>query len=165
MNNAQAGISGIAAHVPPFRVDLKKWCDWTGNDWNKIRDVVGTGFRLPGPQHSVYTMAANAVLKLIESYDVDPNEVRFLALGTESSTDNSAGAVILKGMVDEALRELESLSPRQARVVELRFFAGLDVEPTGARLDADAALRATIFVERECDRRFEVQNLCAGQLG
>jgi hydroxymethylglutaryl-CoA synthase len=51
-------------------------------------------------------MAANAVLRLIEQYDVDPGRVRYLALGTESSTDNSAGAIIIKGMVDEALKRL-----------------------------------------------------------
>jgi len=93
----------MAAYVPPYRVDLIDWCDWTDNSPDKIRGVVGTGFRLPGPMHSVYTMAANAILRLIEQYDIDPQEVRYLALGTESSTDNSAGAVIIRGMVDEAL--------------------------------------------------------------
>jgi hydroxymethylglutaryl-CoA synthase len=104
MTSSNTGISGISVYVPPFRVDLEDWCEWRNEDWNKIRDVVGTGFRLPGPQHSVYTMAANAILKLIEQYDIDPSQVRYLALGTESSTDNSAGAIIAKGMVDDALR-------------------------------------------------------------
>jgi hydroxymethylglutaryl-CoA synthase len=104
MSKPLTGISGIAVHMPPFRVDLHDWANWTGEDWNKVRDVIGTGFRLPGPQQSVYTMAANAVLRLIDNYEIDPTEVRYLALGTESSTDNSAGAVIIKGMVDDALR-------------------------------------------------------------
>ena len=30
--------------------------------------------------------------------------------------------------VDEVLRELETLDPRQAQIVELRFFAGLTIE-------------------------------------
>lgn len=93
----------MALYVPPFRVDLASWCEWRNEDPVKIREVVGTGFRLPGPQQSVYTMAATAVLRLIEKYSVDPQTVRFLALGTESSTDNSAGAVIARGMVDQAL--------------------------------------------------------------
>jgi hydroxymethylglutaryl-CoA synthase len=105
MTKTPIGISGIAVHVPPFRVDLEEWCAWSGADWNKIKSVVGTGFRLPGPQQSVYTMAANAVLRLIEQNDIDPGTVRFLGLGTESSTDNSAGAIIAKGMVNDALRE------------------------------------------------------------
>ena len=97
------GISGLAAYIPPYRVWLEDWCDWTGNQWPKIREVVGRSFRVRGPNHSVYTMAANAVLRLIDQYDVDPARVKFLGLGTESSTDNSAGAIIVKGMVDEAL--------------------------------------------------------------
>ena len=32
-----------------------------------------------------------------------PSRIKFLGLGTESSTDNSAGAIIVKGMVDRAL--------------------------------------------------------------
>ncbi len=97
------GISGLAAYVPPYRVWLEDWCDWTDSQWPKIREVVGRSFRVRGPNHSVYTMAANAVIRLIDQYEIDPNRVKFLGLGTESSTDNSAGAILIKGMVDEAL--------------------------------------------------------------
>lgn len=121
MSDTPIGISGIAVDVPPFRVDLQSWCDWSGAEWAKIRGVVGTGFRLPGPQQSVYTMAANAVLQLIDKYDIDTESVRFLGLGTESSTDNSAGAVITKGMVDEALRALgKSPLSRNCEVPEFK---------------------------------------------
>ncbi len=102
-NNKSIGISGLAAYVPPYRVWLEDWCDWTNGQWPKIREVVGRSFRVRGPNHSVYTMAANAVIRLIDQYDIDPNRVKFLGLGTESSTDNSAGAILIKGMVDEAL--------------------------------------------------------------
>ena len=105
MERKRIGISGLAAYVPPFRVWLEDWCEWTGNDWEKIRNVVGTGFRMLGPAQSVYTLAATATLRLIDQYDIDPQRIRFLGLGTESSTDNSAGAVIVKGMLDEALRQ------------------------------------------------------------
>jgi len=97
------GVSGLAAYIPPYRVWLEDWCDWTGNQWPKIREVVGRSFRVRGPDQSVYTMAATAVMRLIEQYDVDPERIKFLGLGTESSTDNSAGAIIVKGMVDRAL--------------------------------------------------------------
>ena len=97
------GISGLAAYVPPFRVWLEDWCDWSGEQWPKVREVVGRSFRVRGPDQSVYTMAATAVIRLIDQYDVDPTRVKFLGLGTESSTDNSAGAIIVKGMVDQAL--------------------------------------------------------------
>ncbi len=100
----QVGISGFAVYVPPYRVDLESWCRWTNNHWDKTRAVVGHSFRMRGPAQSIYTMAATAVMRLIDRYDVDPSRVGFLGLGTESSTDNSAGAVIVKGMLDEALQ-------------------------------------------------------------
>ncbi len=103
MNNKSIGISGLAAYVPPYRVWLEDWCDWTGNHWPKIREVVGRSFRVRGQNQSVYTLAATAVMRLIQQYDIDPDRVKFLGLGTESSTDNSAGAIIVKGMVDRAL--------------------------------------------------------------
>ncbi len=37
--------------------------------------------------------------------------------------------------LDEALRTLESFAPRQARIVELRFFGGLSLEETAEVLD------------------------------
>ena len=97
------GISGMAVYVPPHRVDLARWCEWTGSDPAKTRAVVGHAFRMPGPDQDVYTLAANAVLRLIEHYEIDPARVGYLALGTESSTDNAAGAVIVRGLVDVAL--------------------------------------------------------------
>ena len=103
MSKKIIGISGLAAYVPPFRVWLDDWCEWTGNHWPKIREVVGRSFRVRGPNQSVYTMAATAVMRLIDRYDIDPLRIKFLGLGTESSTDNSAGAIIIKGMVDRAL--------------------------------------------------------------
>jgi RNA polymerase sigma factor (TIGR02999 family) len=41
--------------------------------------------------------------------------------------------------LDEALRTLESIAPRQARVVELRFFAGLSLEETAGVLEVSVA--------------------------
>lgn len=104
MSAPQLGISAFAAFVPPYRVQLEAWCDWTGNSWAKTRAVIGNSFRVVGPEHSVYTMAANAVLKLIMDSDLDPRRVGYLALGTESGSDNAtSGAVVVRGLVDQAL--------------------------------------------------------------
>jgi len=100
---SSVGISGFALYTPPFQVSLERWCDWTGNPWDKVSAVVGRSFRQPGEHESIYTMAANAALRLMEQYDIDPQNVGMLAFGTESSTDNAAGAVILRGMLDRAL--------------------------------------------------------------
>ena len=115
------GISGFAAYLPPYRVNLSAWCDWTGESWDKIRAVVGHSFRMRGPGENVYTMSASAVMRLIRQYDLDPSRIGFLALGTESSTDNSAGAVIVKGMVNEGLKaEGRPLLPRHCEVPEFK---------------------------------------------
>jgi len=114
------GISGLSLYVPPYRVQLQAWCEWNDQPWKKIQKVVGRSFRMRGPGQSMYTLAANAVWRLIRDYDIDPTQVGFLALGTESSTDNSAGAVIVKGMVNEAL--LAHGRPALARNCEVPEF-------------------------------------------
>lgn len=101
----QPGVSGLSLYVPAPRVSLAKWCEWTGSPADKVQAVVGRSFRMCSPAENVYTMAAAAAMRLIDAYDVDPRKVGMLVLGTESSTDNAAGAVIVKGMLDRALRE------------------------------------------------------------
>jgi hypothetical protein len=34
------GVSAMAAYVPALRVQLRDWCEWTGNSWDKIEAVV-----------------------------------------------------------------------------------------------------------------------------
>lgn len=121
MTTETIGISGMAAYLPPYRVNLQSWCDWTSENWDKIRSVVGHSFRMRGPGENVYTMSATAIMRLIRQYDLDPSRIGFLALGTESSTDNSAGAVIVKGMVNEGLAaEGRPLLPRNCEVPEFK---------------------------------------------
>jgi hydroxymethylglutaryl-CoA synthase len=115
-----AGISGMSLYVPAPRVGLEAWCEWTNNPWAKVQKVVGRSFRVPAPHENVYTMAANAVLRLILAYEIPPERVGFLGLGTESSTDNAAGAVIVRGMVDRALEGLGL--PRLSRQLEVPEF-------------------------------------------
>jgi len=52
----------------------------------------------------------------------------------EVSTDRTEELVAL----DEALDRLSELDPRKARVIELRFFGGLDVNETAAALNISA---------------------------
>src|SRR4029450_5730083 len=49
--------------------------------------------------------------------------------------DVPAGPDIDLVALDDALKTLETLSPRQSRVIELRFFAGLSLEETAHVLD------------------------------
>lgn len=122
--SSKFGISGFSAFVPPYRVQLERWCEWTGNSWPKTQAVVGNSFRVVGADHNVYTMAANAVLRLIRDHDVDPRSVGYIALGTESGTDNAtSGAIIVRGLVNQVLhrwgipaiaREIEAPEVKQA---------------------------------------------------
>jgi hydroxymethylglutaryl-CoA synthase len=73
-----------------------------------------------GANENAYTMAATAVLRLIQQYDINPQKIGFLGLGIESSTDNSAGAVLVKGMVNQALREAGQ--PEISRACEVPEF-------------------------------------------
>jgi hydroxymethylglutaryl-CoA synthase len=114
------GVSGLSVYVPRLRVPLEAWCEWTDNPWDKVKSVIGRSFRVVGGHENVYTMAANAVLKLIRQNDVDPRQVHWLGLGTESSTDNAVGAVIVRGMVDQALDKLGL--PRLSRQLEVPEF-------------------------------------------
>lgn len=98
------GVSAMALAVPACRVDLKDFCAWTQGDAEKTLAVVGASFRMADRHETVYTLAANAVLRLLDQSGVAPQSVGYLALGTESSTDNATGAVIVKGLVDRALR-------------------------------------------------------------
>lgn len=106
MTSTRPGISGFAACVPRARVSLAAWADWTGASVERVLARVGTAFRLCGPRDDAYTLAAGAVLRLLVQYDVDPTRVGFLAFATESSADAAVGAVIVKGMLDEALLAL-----------------------------------------------------------
>ena len=64
---SRAGVSGMALYVPRPRVSLQQWCQWYGTPWDKVRAVVGEGFRVCSPGENAYTMAAAAALRLIES--------------------------------------------------------------------------------------------------
>jgi RNA polymerase sigma factor (TIGR02999 family) len=61
--------------------------------------------------------------------------------------------------INDALTALEAHDPRKARVVEMRFFAGLDVEQTAAALNVspDTVVRdwklAKVWLQRELSKR------------
>ena len=147
------GVSAMSLYVPRFRVDLKDWCEWTGNPWEKIRSIVGTSFRVPAAHENVYTMAANAVLRLIIDHDVDTTKIGFLGLGTESSTDNAAGAVIVRGMVDRGLEALgRKRLPRNVEVPEFKHacLGGMYALKSGLRyVSADGKEKLAIVVSAD----------------
>lgn len=111
----------MSLYVPRPRVDLRALAEWTSADPSKLTAVVGDAFRMPAPDEDVYTMAAAAALRLVLANDIDPRRIGMLALGTESSLDNAVGAVIVRGMVDDALVRMGRPTLRRAvEVPELK---------------------------------------------
>lgn len=70
----------------------------------------------------------------------DAERLRILSGAGEASAENAPDLLAL----DSALQGLQRLDPRQARIVELRFFAGLTVEET-----AEVANVSPATVKRE----------------
>ncbi|MDC0718105.1 hydroxymethylglutaryl-CoA synthase [Nannocystis bainbridge] len=147
---ANPGLSGLSLYVPRPRVPLAAFAEWTGADPGKLAAVVGDAFRVPQPDEDVYTMAAAAVLRLLRQHDVDPARVGMLALGTESSVDNAVGAVIVRGMVDDALRrEGRAPLPRDVEVPEVKHacLGGMYALKAALRyVQTDGAERVAIVV-------------------
>lgn len=61
--------------------------------------------------------------------------------------------------VDTALRKLEAVAPRQARIVELRYFGGLEIADTAQALDISPA---TVKRDWTFARAFMLRELAAG---
>lgn len=78
---------------------------------------------------------------------------RPITLSDELDASASSTADVLG--VDEALHRLAALDPRQAKLVELRFFAGLTIEQTAEALEISPAtvkrdwLSARAWLQRE----------------
>lgn len=76
----------------------------------------------------------------------------------ESVAENPERSLDLLAL-DEALSRLEAASPRQARIVELRYFGGLEIEETAQALDISPA---TVKRDWTFARAFLLRELQAG---
>jgi RNA polymerase sigma factor (TIGR02999 family) len=83
---------------------------------------------------------------------------RQLTLGAADGMDASAPDVDVLAL-DEALARLAALDPRQAKIVELRYFAGLSIEEVG---DALGVSHATVEREWRTARLWLRRELLAG---
>lgn len=77
--------------------------------------------------------------------------------GKPGDATNSVDAVDVISLND-ALTELEQRDPRQAKIVELRYFGGLSIDDTAATLNLSAAtikrewLVAKLYLKRKLDK-------------
>lgn len=98
--------------------------------------------RFDGEQH-FFLVAASAMRRILIDYARTRSRLKRRAPGGRVPLDDLVGRFDRQRIdlpaLDEALDRLAALDERKARVVELRFFAGLDIERTAAVLGVSHA--------------------------
>ena len=141
--------------------------------YGELRKVAGSYLSMERPDHTLQPTALvhEAYLRLVDQRNVDwQNRAHFFAIAAKMmrrilvdharrrrAAKRGVPALVLETAMEEglsrdpellaldsALSGLESLDPRQAQIVELRFFGGLTVEET-----AEAAGISPATVKRE----------------
>jgi RNA polymerase sigma factor (TIGR02999 family) len=92
----------------------------------------------------VVAFAARAMRRILISYGVARTRdkrggLSAVRLPLDEALDFCVERNLNLGVVDEALEELEIEDPRQAQIVELRFFAGLSVDEIASALKISRA--------------------------
>ena len=104
--------------------------------------LAGEGTPWTDRRHFVGIAARAMRQSLVERARARGAQKRWGALDRVSLHESIAGAraeeAILPAL-DEALERLEALDPEQARIVELRFFAGLTIEETADAMELSPA--------------------------
>lgn len=84
------GIDDMAIYVPRIFLPMEVLADVRGWEFGKLRDGLGLhGMAFPDVHEDPATMAANAVLDLLEKNQIDPSSVGRIYMGTESALDGS----------------------------------------------------------------------------
>ncbi len=95
------GIEAIHVHVPKHFLDLRALA--SANDVDEAKYLEGLGGRrmaVPAPHEDSVTMAASAAMGLFEHYDVSPEDIGMVIVGSESEVDGSkATAAWVHGML------------------------------------------------------------------
>jgi RNA polymerase sigma-70 factor, ECF subfamily len=104
--------------------------------------LAGAGTPWHDERHFVGIAARSMRQILVERARARGAQKRWAGLDRVSLTDALAVAADPEGMLpalDEALSRLEQIDPEQARIVELRYFAGLSIEDTADALGMSPA--------------------------
>ena len=104
--------------------------------------LAGAGTPWHDERHFVGIAARSMRQILVERARARGAQKRWAGLDRVSMTDALAVAADPEGMLpalDEALSRLEQIDPEQARIVELRYFAGLSIEDTADALGMSSA--------------------------
>jgi RNA polymerase sigma factor (TIGR02999 family) len=104
--------------------------------------LAGAGTPWTDRQHFLGIAARSMRQILVERARARGAQKRWGGLNRVTLTDTVAAAShedALLPALDEALSRLEALDPEQAKIVELRYFAGLSIEETAAAVDLSPA--------------------------
>lgn len=86
-----------------------------------------------------FSIAAEMMRRILVNYAVQRNAKKRGDGAARIELDDALGYTDERDMdivaLDEALNDLAKLDPKQARIVELRFFGGLTIEETAAAMD------------------------------
>jgi len=89
-----------------------------------------------------YAVAAQAIRRILVDHARARRRLK-RDFGLRVTLDHSIAAVAEGALdvldIDDALGRLEAVAPRQARIVELRYFGGLEIEATAEALDISPA--------------------------
>lgn len=90
MKDATIGIDDMALYVPSLYLSIQTIAEKRGIAYEKLNKGLGLEkLAIPDVHEDAATMAANAVVELIEKNKLDPNKIGRIYLGTESALDGS----------------------------------------------------------------------------
>ena len=183
LREARAGApeapDALFAHVYDELVVLarRQRARWTGDDTLDTRALVheaylklvdGEQIGAEGRAH-FFALAAKAMRHILSNYARDRRRLKrggsapHVALDDAPTLEGAASDLVADHAdtlvaLDEALARFEAVSPRQARVVECRFYGQMSVEETAAALDVSPATvkrdwtLAQAWLHREVER-------------
>ena len=160
-DGAPDAADALFAHVYDELVVLarRQRARWTGDDTLDTRALVHEAYLklvddadrigASGRAH-FFALASRAMRHILSNYARDRRRLKrggghahvalddapTVAAGASALVDDHADALVA---LDEALARLERVSPRQARVVECRFYGQMSVPETAAALDVSPA--------------------------
>ena len=152
-NTVQVGIDAMSFYVPSIYLDLKTLALSRNLDYDKLSKGLGVlKMALPDVNEDAASMAANAVLKLIKEYNLNPKDIGRLYIGTESGLDGAKPiATYVLGMITEKLQEEQNSNSKK------EFFENCDaIDMTFACIGGVDALQNTLDWARNNKNRIGI---------
>ncbi len=90
MNTTNVGICDMALYIPKLYLKIEDLAIERSLEFDKLNKGLGLEqMRIPDVHEDAATMAANAVLELIQKNDLRPDQIGRIYLGTESALDGA----------------------------------------------------------------------------